>query len=415
MIKMDTTIDNVDAVDMRKNRPGGIRYWLPAIVLMVTVILAFFDKISIAVLFTDATFLADLGIAGEPAKLGWLMSIFLLAYGLSSVFLSFVGDIFGPKKILLGGIASWGILMFLMGTTHSFYMLLFYRVLLGIAEGPLLALCYSIVKQNYTESEQARASTLFLLGTPLGAALGFPLTALILQNYHWQATFFFMSLITIFLFILVFFGLKGITYVKANRKSADHKNNFKKLLSSKPFWLVTFFNVGTLAYLWGLNSWIPTYLIEAKGFDLKQFGTLSMIPFLAMLVGEIIGAFNSDRYPHRRALQVFGGLFGAGVTMFLLTYQEGVVNVLIFMSASAFLWGFNVSAVFALLANITAKEVATTAGGIFNGFGNIGSALAPVIIGYIVVYTGNIEYGIMFLAGVAIVSSFILLPLLKKY
>jgi len=412
---MDTTIDSVDAAGVKRNRPGGFRYWLPAFALMLTVILAFFDKISIAVLFSDPAFLDTFGIAGDKTKLGWLMSIFLLAYGLSSVFLSFVGDIFGPKKILLGGIASWGVLMFLMGTTNSFYMLLFYRVLLGIAEGPLLALCYSIVKQNYTESEQAHASTMFLLGTPLGAALGFPLTALILQNYHWQATFFFMSFITLFLLVIVFFGLKGITYVKRNKQSVDHKDNFKKLLGSKPFWLITFFNVGTLAYLWGLNSWIPTYLIEAKGFNLKQFGNLSMIPFLSMLVGEILGAFNSDRFPKRRALQVFGGLFGAGITMFFLIYQEGIVNVLIFMSASAFLWGFNVSAIFALLANTTAKEVATTAGGIFNGFGNFGSALAPVIIGYIVVYTGNLNYGIMFLAGIAMVSSLFLLPLLKRY
>jgi len=279
---MDTTIDkpdNVDAVGVKRNRPGGFRYWLPAFALMLTVILAFFDKISIAVLFSDPVFLDAFGIAGDKTKLGWLMSIFLLAYGLSSVFLSFIGDIFGPKKILLCGIASWGVLMLLMGTTNSFYMLLFYRVLLGIAEGPLLALCYSIVKQNYTESEQARASTMFLLGTPLGAALGFPLTAVILQYYSWQATFFFMSFITVFLLIIVFFGLKGVTYVKRNKQSVNHKDNFKKLLSSKPFWLITFFNVGTLAYLWGLNSWIPTYLIEAKGFNLKQFGNLSMIPF----------------------------------------------------------------------------------------------------------------------------------------
>lgn len=95
---MDMTVDNVDAVGAQRNRPGGFRYWLPAIVLMITVILAFFDKISIAVLFSDPAFLSDFGIAGDKTKLGWLMSIFLLVYGLSSVFLSFVGDIFGPKK-----------------------------------------------------------------------------------------------------------------------------------------------------------------------------------------------------------------------------------------------------------------------------------------------------------------------------
>lgn len=412
MIKME----NTSTYPSEKPPFKGFKYWMPAIVLMLTVVLAFFDKISIAVLFADPQFVSDLGITGDKSKLGWLMTSFLFAYGLSSIFLSFVGDLFGPRRIILAGIASWGVLMLLMGMTSNFYMLLFLRVLLGIAEGPLLALCYSIVKQNYTLSEQARASTLFLLGTPIGAALGFPITAFILEKYNWHATFFVMGSLTLLLLVIVYFGLKGITYVKNNvKKSVDHKQNFQKLLRSTPFWLVTVFNVGSMAYLWGLNSWIPTYLIEAKGFNLKQFGGLSMIPFLAMLVGEIVGAFNSDRYPNRRAMQVFIGLFGAGLSMYFLIHQQGIVNVLIFMSASAFLWGLNASAIFALLSNTTEKEVATTAGGIFNGFGNFASSLAPMLIGYIVVFTGDINNGILFLSLVAIVSSLVLLPLVRKY
>ena len=43
-----------------------------------------------------------MGIAGDKAKLGWLMTSFLLAYGFSSVFLSFLGDIFNPKKCCSG-------------------------------------------------------------------------------------------------------------------------------------------------------------------------------------------------------------------------------------------------------------------------------------------------------------------------
>lgn len=408
-----------DVTTATPSHQKGFKYWLPAIVLMLTVVLAFFDKISIAVLFTDHEFISDLGITGDKSKLGWLMTSFLFAYGLSSIFLSFLGDLFGPRKLILFGITSWGILMLIMGFVNNFYLLLFFRVILGIAEGPLLAICYSIVKQNYTLSEQARASTLFLLGTPIGAALGFPITAFILQKYNWQATFFFMASLTVLLLIIVYIGLKHITYVKSDRQNEqcqiDHKRNFKKLLSTTSFWLVTIFNIGSMAYLWGLNSWIPTYLIEAKGFDLKQFGQLSMIPFIAMLVGEIFGAFVSDKFPKKRAVQVFLGLFGAGVSMYFLIHQEGISDVLIFMSASAFLWGVNASAIFALLSNTTAKEVATTAGGIFNGFGNFASSLAPILIGYIVVFTDDINNGILFLSLIAIVSSFILLPLLRKY
>ncbi len=156
---------------------------------MVCVVLAFFDKISIAVLFSDPHFQSAMGIAEDKAKLGWLMTSFLLAYGFSSVFLSFLGDIFNPKKMLFWSVTSWGVLMFCMGFTTSYSGMLILRVLLGLAEGPLFALAYTIVKQTYTDRQQARASTMFLLGTPIGAFLGFPITANVLAHHDWHTTF----------------------------------------------------------------------------------------------------------------------------------------------------------------------------------------------------------------------------------
>ena len=81
---------------MSNEEKSGLKHWVPAFVLMVCVVLAFFDKISIAVLFSDPHFQSSMGIAEDKAKLGWLMTSFLLAYGFSSVFLSFLGDIFNP-------------------------------------------------------------------------------------------------------------------------------------------------------------------------------------------------------------------------------------------------------------------------------------------------------------------------------
>nr|WP_216819555.1 hypothetical protein [Paenalcaligenes hominis] len=77
--------------------------------------------------------------------------------------------------------------------------------------------------------------------------------------------------------------------------------------------------------------------------------------------------------------------------------------------------GVAVSAVFPLLGQVSTKEAATTAGGIFNGLGNFGSALAPVLIGYIVTFTGDFNNGIYFLALVAVVGSLMLVALIKRY
>lgn len=393
-----------------------LKHWTPATVLMICVVLAFFDKISIAVLFSDPVFQETMGVGENKSRLGWLMTSFLLSYGFSSVFLSFLGDLFSPKKLIFWSVLSWGILMIIMGFTTTYKGMLVNRILLGIAEGPLFALCYSIVKSCYSDKEQARASTMFILGTPIGAALGFPITAYVLGNYDWHTTFYVMGVLTLIATVLVHFGLRNVE-ISGRKKvaKANHRVNLRMLMSNRAFWIVCIFNIALMTYLWGLNSWIPTYLMESKGFNLKEFGSLSMIPFVGMLLGEIGGALFSDRFTTRRAPQVFIGLLGAGIAMYLMVIVKSNTLVIVMMTISSMMWGISVSAVFALLSRVSAKEVATTAGGIFNGLANFTSAIVPVLIAYIVVFTGSFDTGIIFLSIVAIGGSMILLPLLRRY
>ncbi len=400
----------------------GIKHWTPAIILMICVVLAFFDKISIAVLFSDATFQQAMGIAQDKAKLGWLMTSFLLAYGFSSMFLSFLGDIFSPKKMLFWSVASWGVLMIIMGFTKDYTGMLILRVLLGLAEGPLFALAYTIVKQTYTDRQQARASTMFLLGTPIGAFLGFPITAFVLAHYDWHSTFFVMGAMTFLVLALIVFGLRNLELkrtvdldgVGKRVNFRTHLSNTKALMKNSAFWMLCVFNIALMTYLWGLNSWVPSYLIQDKGFNLKEFGIYSSLPFIAMLIGEVVGAVLSDKIG-KRAIQVSGGLLIAGIFMYLMVIATDPIMVILAMSLSAMAWGFGVSAVFALLARVTTADVGATAGGIFNGLGNFASAAAPVVIGAIVMQTDSFNIGITFLAVFAIIGSFFLLPLLKRY
>ena len=66
---MDITVDNVDAVGAKRNRPGGFRYWLPAIVLMITVILAFLTKL-VSLSFSQ-TLLFYLTLGLQAIKPNW--------------------------------------------------------------------------------------------------------------------------------------------------------------------------------------------------------------------------------------------------------------------------------------------------------------------------------------------------------
>ncbi len=97
----------------------------------------------------------------------------MLSYGFSSVLLSGLGDRIAPLRLLTGMMVVWCILMVIMGFTHNYALMVTLRILLGIAEGPLFPLAFAVVRHTFPQRLQARATMLWLLGTPVGAALGF--------------------------------------------------------------------------------------------------------------------------------------------------------------------------------------------------------------------------------------------------
>lgn len=417
------TLQHIDARDGRvgeavvENQPQRVRWSVP-IALFACVLLAFFDKISIAALFSDAGFQQALGISFDPTRLGLLMSAFLFSYGFSSMLLSGIGDRLNPVRVLIGMMVVWAVLMVMMGFTRSYHTMMTLRILLGIAEGPLLPMAYAIIRQAFPQRLQARATMLWLLGTPLGAALGFPVTLFILNTFHWQATFFFMALLTLPVMLLVLFGLRHLKVQRTAQGNqttpAERKQHRQQLLRSPHFWMICLFNIAFLTYLWGMNGWLPSYLIEGKGIHLEHAGYLSSLPFIAMLLGEVLGAWLSDKLD-RRALACFLSLAGAGVGLAAVLQLSGTYSVIAAMALSTFMWGAGAPNIFALLATATSSQVSATAGGIFNGLGNFAGALAPVLMGALIAASGNMDSGLLFLVVTAFVGCIILLPLLKKY
>ncbi|WP_027965604.1 MFS transporter [Halomonas halocynthiae] len=404
---------------------GGYKRWAIPIALLSCVVLAFFDKISIAVLLSNPEFQSALGIEGETTKLGFLMTGFLLSYGFSSMFLGFLGDIISPKKCLYGMLVLMAAIMATMGFMNTYGSMLTLRILLGIAEGPMFAIAYTIVKRTFPPKEQARATMLWLLGTPIGASIGFPVTIYVLANFGWRASFFSMALLTIpvMLFVLLVFRKVDITTKSPVQQSlgtsrvplSNHKQATRKLFGNMSFWAICLFNIAFLSYLWGLNSWLPTYLVEDKGIDLKSAGIFASLPFIAMLFGEVVGAIISDRLD-KRALMCSLSLLGAGLGLLLvLSIHSSNVLMITAMSFSAMCWGVGAPNIFALLAKATPSEVSSTAGGIFNGFGNFSGALTPVLIGVLIGMTGNMSAGLLFMALLAFIGGGVLVPLIRRY
>jgi sugar phosphate permease len=300
------------------SHPGARWRWGVAGVLLLVVIAGFFDRISIAVLFTNQDFNDAIGTGFNPAKLGLLMTAFLFAYGGSGVVLSFVGDIYGPRRSLAIGAGLWGVFMLMIGSTSNYLLMLFYRVLLGLAEGPQFALVNKVVKRWFPKHEHARANSIWLVGSPLGSAIGFPLTIALIAAFGWRASFYVLAAFNIVIIVplVLMFMRDWPPYRSAEARAEETtatnmKSNVRYFLQDWRFWMILIFNSACLLYLWGLNAWLPTYLQTVRHFDLKSLGMFTSLPFILMFFGELLGGYISDR-TGRRAMVCFIGLFFAG-------------------------------------------------------------------------------------------------------
>ena len=80
-----------------------------AAILFFTLLVSYLDRVNVSVLVADPKFLADMGIAGQPAQMGLLLTTFLYAYGFANLLVAPIGAKIGPRKAMSASILLWGV------------------------------------------------------------------------------------------------------------------------------------------------------------------------------------------------------------------------------------------------------------------------------------------------------------------
>ena len=402
--------------------PKAFRRWLVALILLCLVVTGYFDRISVAVLFSNTDFQTAMGIGFNPALLGMLMTAFFIPYGIASLFLSFTGDAFGPRRMLVGGTLIWGTLMLIMGSVSSYAAMLVSRVLLGIAEGPQFAWILKIISRWFPRTEHGRANTIWLAGSPLGSAIGFPLIIALVAAFGWRVAFYMLAAMSIvlmapLLLLVVRDWPPSRTTEMEEQKSPRAGNLWQDcgvFLKDRNFWLLTVCDCGELIYLWGLNSWLPTYLQKVRNFDIQHLGFYSSLPFILLFAGVILSGLLSDRFG-KKAILIFVGLAGAAILLYAGTVASDRNTAALIIALSSGFFGLAVPATYALTQQIVPPTVLASGTGVVNGIANTVGALAPFAMGLVISATNDFNAGLMVLVVGAFCCSCAILPLVRRY
>jgi MFS transporter, ACS family, glucarate transporter len=302
--------------------------WFLVFWLFVLSAVSYLDRVNISIAggsIAEAYHLSDV-------QLGKVFSAMLVGYASFQTVGGRLADRFGPRRVLAAGVMWWGIFTALTALVPAnmagaIFAFVAVRFLLGAGEAVIYPSANQFIARWIPTTERGIANGWIFAGVGAGAGLTPLLITHIMLRYGWRTSFWVCSIIGFAAGAVWFLSARdtpdehssvsaselalirsGLTQAKS--KQAGSKNDWKALLPwgrvlrSKEVWAVTvsYFCYGYVA--WIFFSWFYRYLAKVRGLDLKESAFYTMLPFLAMLGGSLLGGTLNDRLTKWRGPRV---------------------------------------------------------------------------------------------------------------
>jgi sugar phosphate permease len=136
---------------------------------------------------------------------------------------------------------------------------------------------------------------------------------------------------------------------------------------------------------WGFTTWLPSYLVKARGFSTVQMGIVASFPFLAGTVGGLLGGWLSDRFfSDRRRLPIIGSQLVSAALLFEMFVSTSTTALIISQTLAGFSLMLFFGLFWALPMNTVEPAEMGVTGAFINLAGQIAAFVAPLAIGYLV-------------------------------
>lgn len=387
-------------------------------------LVAYVDRSNITILLADKPFTDALGITGDFAAQGLLMTFFLLPYGLANFITGAISDKLGARVILIFSCISWAVIMVLMGFTSVFILMLVFRAILGFAESPLTPTTDRLIMRWFPSSERNFANAIWLVGLTLAPVITLPILGQMTASLGWRANFFVFGIIGLIIPIVLIYRYvydKPSDHPSISKWELQHigeglevKNNVQA--ENKPsvwkrhdYWFLVAGNCLGNGFIWGLIAWLPTYLTKELHISFVKSSFLSALPWICSVILMLTVSPLADRLKNRNWILI-AALTIASALMYVVTLFQNstlIITLLSFATGVVYIGAFVGHSALQRVAN--SWNIAT-AGGVFNGMGYIWAAIVPLVIGYLVDATGSFTSGFLFLVGTGLLGAIAYIP-----
>ena len=284
----------------------GLRWWIIGLIGISTII-NYIDRSAINIMWPYIY--KDFGITSADSKqvLAYITSFFMIAYALGQTLTGKMMDQIGTRLGMAVSIIGWSISIALHALAKGVISFSVFRFFLGLSEAGNWPGATKSNAEWFPVRQRGIAQGIFGASASLGSVVAAPFIAALFLAFGWRATFVGIAGLGL-LWLIPWLIINKATpdkhpWITSEEKILieDSKDGeairvetvytWRQLLQFKNTWGILTARFFIDPVWWLFVTWLPTFLKEQFGFDIKQIGAFAWVPYLFAAIGGILGGY----------------------------------------------------------------------------------------------------------------------------
>ena len=250
--------------------------WYVLIMMSLVYTLSIADRYVVSTVLEPIRIELRLTDSGIAFLTGVSLALFYVTFGFP---ISWLTDRRSRRNIISISLIIWSVMTTLCGVARNYGQLLFARIGVGIGEAGGTPAANSIISDYFPAARRPMALSVFSLGAPLGAWVGYNIAGAIADRFGWRAVFLALGVPGVIAGIAVF-----LTVREPRRGCLDAENaaTAPSFLHTMAFLWKQRAAVHVMAgsalsalWGWGLTYWTPAFLMRNYHISAGEAGSIT--------------------------------------------------------------------------------------------------------------------------------------------
>jgi ACS family hexuronate transporter-like MFS transporter len=380
--------------------PPGSRdlQWYFVALVTAAIAISYFDRQTLPVAISAIQRTIPL----NDQQFSWLQFAFLIPYAVLYAAGGRMLDIVGTRRGFSLIMLWWSGACALHGLAMNFGFLLMARCLLGMGEGGAFPAATRVVAEWIPPHQRSTAMGIINAGTAVGSVLAPPLIGIILLTAGWRMVFFAAGAIGFAWVIwwrVSFRNSNNASVASLDARLLARELSFTDVLSMRRVQVLVFAKFMSDSAWYFYLFWLPKYLYDVRGFDIKHVSYYAWIPYAASGVGSFLGGWLSSALLKRGRSLDFSRKFALGLSALFMPVVMLVPYVPVGWALALFSVAFFCQQswsglIMTLPADIFPLSAVGSVSGLIGFGGAIGGALFGIVAGFLLGH--GFGYGALF-------------------